>query len=143
MLRKISSCRDLRLMKKICFLVQRTCSCHRDGFLALEKPPTQVCFVLFLKRGMRWFSKTLCWAKEARHKRVYLYEIVEDSKLNYSDKRQTSGSLGQGLGKNWVQRGWGGEDVLWEWKCSVSWLAVVTQKYIFVKAHQTICLFYM
>ena len=55
-------------------------------------------------------SKTFCWAKEARHKRVdsawvHLYEIIEWAKLIYSDRKQVSGCLRLGEGVWWQRSG--------------------------------------
>lgn len=40
-----------------------------------------------------WISKSLCWVKKARHKRVWfhIYEAQEQAKLIYHDRGQTSG----------------------------------------------------
>lgn len=45
-------------------------------------------------------SKTLCWKKEARHKRhpvLHLYEVQEQAKLIYCDRNQNSDYL-EGMG---------------------------------------------
>lgn len=84
-------------MKESCFLIWKTPSWMRKGFLTLEKPPAQVCFVF--KEGSRANFKNIMQSKKKPDTKESIYmRSWKSQNQSIVTKSRLVVAWGQGLG---------------------------------------------